>query len=279
MSDDKSDDLPTGPGSELRETREGMEVSVREVADALNLPARVIEALESDDYEGLPPTVFTRGYLRSYARLLELSPDALLSRYPEVTEEVDVITGESAVTPAASADSNPQLLYGGFALAALVVIVLAWVFLGGEDSPAPEPIVEAGSESEASRGPPAATATNTVEDAPSSELAQADDREPGAGQVPSERVPGARVQNEREARPEPEPEPAATSSVEAALPTPVPETTIEEQPALLPEPQRDVSPAESGATIAADPVADPAEQDPAVPAAPSDAGSEISDDA
>ncbi|MEM8767511.1 MAG: DUF4115 domain-containing protein, partial [Pseudomonadota bacterium] len=34
-----------------------------------------------------------------------------------------------------------------------------------------------------------------------------------------------------------------------------------------------------GATIAADPVADPAEQDPAVPAAPSDAGSEISDDA
>jgi cytoskeleton protein RodZ len=47
-----------GPGSELKTAREGMEVSTREVADALNLPIHVIEALEGDDYERLPPSVF-----------------------------------------------------------------------------------------------------------------------------------------------------------------------------------------------------------------------------
>lgn len=123
---------PQGPGTELRTTREAMGVSVREVADALNLPAHVIEALEADDYERLPPSVFTRGYLRSYARLLELAPDSLLARYPEVTEEVDAVTGQM---PAVSMPARPSLvalLVGAFA-AVLLVLFLIWWFAGNED--------------------------------------------------------------------------------------------------------------------------------------------------
>ena len=76
-------------------------MSVLEVADALNLPTDVIECLESDDYEQLPPTVFTRGYLRSYARLLELSPDELIAMYPPLglpTESAPVAAPERAGT-------------------------------------------------------------------------------------------------------------------------------------------------------------------------------------
>ena len=120
--------LQNGPGAELKAAREGMDVSTREVADALNLPVNVIESLEADDFERLPPTVFTRGYLRSYARLLELTPESLLARYPEVTEEVDAITGElPTVEPAAM----PPTRMLGIAAAVGVVLFALLVWLLG----------------------------------------------------------------------------------------------------------------------------------------------------
>lgn len=72
----------TGPGGQLRAERESLGVTVREVADTLNLSITVVQALEADDYDRLPGAVFARGYIRAYARLLELDPTPLLERYP-----------------------------------------------------------------------------------------------------------------------------------------------------------------------------------------------------
>jgi len=71
-----------GPGQLLRAEREALGVTVREVADTLNLSITVIQALEADDYDRLPGVVFARGYIRAYARLLELDPKPLLDLYP-----------------------------------------------------------------------------------------------------------------------------------------------------------------------------------------------------
>ena len=129
-----------GPGSALREAREGMEVSSREVADALNLPVRVIEALEADDYDQLPPTVFTRGYLRSYARLLELPADDLLARYPEVEHEADALVVEQA---GESRDQRKlQWLIGAGVLILVTVILLVWLQPGAEQPIAEQPVTE-----------------------------------------------------------------------------------------------------------------------------------------
>jgi cytoskeleton protein RodZ len=109
-----------------------MEVSAREVADALNLPIRVIEALEADDYERLPPTVFTRGYLRSYARLLELPADKLLALYPEVVTETDSGTIETVAPPTPDQRQMKLAMVGGVVL--IAVVALAVWFLGGDDA-------------------------------------------------------------------------------------------------------------------------------------------------
>lgn len=74
------------PGSVLRAEREALGVSVREVAETLNLSIAVIEAIESDDLDRLPGTVFARGYVRAYARLLELEPGPLVAQYPRATD-------------------------------------------------------------------------------------------------------------------------------------------------------------------------------------------------
>lgn len=59
-------------GALLSQARKQKGLSVGEVAERLKLPARQIEAMESGSYKGLPEAVFIKGFLSSYARLLEL---------------------------------------------------------------------------------------------------------------------------------------------------------------------------------------------------------------
>lgn len=70
----------------LRQAREQKGYSVGEVAERLKLPARQIEALESGEYQDLPEPVFVKGFLRSYARLVDVDAtvvqECIASIYP-----------------------------------------------------------------------------------------------------------------------------------------------------------------------------------------------------
>ncbi len=67
------------PGEQLRKTRQGYRWSVEDVAANLNLTANVVRALESGNHEELPEAIFVRGYLRAYARLMEIDESAVLT--------------------------------------------------------------------------------------------------------------------------------------------------------------------------------------------------------
>ncbi|MFM7121073.1 MAG: helix-turn-helix domain-containing protein [Gammaproteobacteria bacterium] len=119
-----------GPGQQLRAEREALGVTVREVADTLNLSMVVIQALEEDDYDRLPGVVFTRGYVRAYARLLDIDPAPLLQRLPAA--------GSTFETPGTATESSvaewirrrPALVLsalGGVAVAVVIgLAVLLW---------------------------------------------------------------------------------------------------------------------------------------------------------
>lgn len=147
-----STDVAAGAGSKLRAAREGMEASPGEVADALNLPVKVIEALESDDYQGLPPTVFTRGYLRSYARLLELDPGEMLALYPDAQENAEV---SEPVGRSASLLDQPGVKFIGIAaaLVVLLVLLLVWLFSGAGEDDAASGKAEVGGKAEVTSQP------------------------------------------------------------------------------------------------------------------------------
>jgi len=68
------------PGRELAQAREQRGQTIAEVAQQLKLSTHQIESLEADDYSKLPGPVFVRGFVRNYARLLNLDPEPLLSR-------------------------------------------------------------------------------------------------------------------------------------------------------------------------------------------------------
>ncbi|MCO5760246.1 MAG: helix-turn-helix domain-containing protein [Gammaproteobacteria bacterium] len=70
-----------GPGQRLRQARLRRGMEVRQVARELRLTVDRVLAIEEDDYAALPDPVFVVGYVKSYARLLELNPEALAHAY------------------------------------------------------------------------------------------------------------------------------------------------------------------------------------------------------
>lgn len=67
------------PGDSLRQAREAAGLTTKDVADSLNLLLTNIEAIEANRYENMNAGIFTRGYVKSYARFLGLDADALVA--------------------------------------------------------------------------------------------------------------------------------------------------------------------------------------------------------
>ncbi|MFP3873874.1 MAG: helix-turn-helix domain-containing protein [Thiohalophilus sp.] len=67
------------PGKRLREAREARNLSREQVAHQLHQELSTIEALEEDDYARLPGKTYVLGYLRSYARLLQLPENEIIA--------------------------------------------------------------------------------------------------------------------------------------------------------------------------------------------------------
>lgn len=77
---------PAGnPGETLRRARESRGWSLESVARELNLTVYALQQLEAGAFERLPGHTFARGYIRTYARLLELDPASLASAYDRYT--------------------------------------------------------------------------------------------------------------------------------------------------------------------------------------------------
>ncbi|PYQ51802.1 MAG: hypothetical protein DMF59_06705 [Acidobacteria bacterium] len=68
-------------GEELRREREIRGISLKEIADATKISKRFLEAIERNDHRTLPAPVFTRGFIREYARYLGLNSDEIVNRY------------------------------------------------------------------------------------------------------------------------------------------------------------------------------------------------------
>jgi cytoskeleton protein RodZ len=122
--------LPQGSlGAWLRAQREARGVGLREIADSSKISLRYLEALETDRFEVLPAPVFTRGFLREYARVVGLDPDEVVNLYLVVARdrepEAAVAPGGPETAAARPRGSGPSALGYG-----LLVLLAVAIFLG-----------------------------------------------------------------------------------------------------------------------------------------------------
>jgi cytoskeleton protein RodZ len=70
---------PTHWGSRFKTARETIHLTEKDVASRLHLKPHIITIIETESFENGPPAIFMRGYLRSYARLLNF-PEAEINQ-------------------------------------------------------------------------------------------------------------------------------------------------------------------------------------------------------
>lgn len=79
--DNPLNDVISGPGIRLRKAREAAGLSQDDVAKSLYLTVTHVHSLENDDYQDTPGLIFERGYIRAYARLVNLSEESLIEDF------------------------------------------------------------------------------------------------------------------------------------------------------------------------------------------------------
>ena len=125
------DTLRTHPGSALAAAREERKLTQRDVADVLNLSVAVVEAIETGDQQHLPASVFTQGYIRAYAKLVDLDPEPLVANLD--TAEPEVVPEKSSTSINPLPIQLPPAALGGGAI--VLVLLLVWVVWPASEEP------------------------------------------------------------------------------------------------------------------------------------------------
>lgn len=215
-----------GFGEKLRQARETQGLTHADVVTKLKLGPRQIESLEAESLDQLPGEVFTRGFVRNYARLLGLDPEQLIVPLDPHAVVAETLTAPSEGVLFSSPGLRrwvllPLLALGFFV--ALVAILYYWL-RQGEDALVSTPVA-----------PVPAILTPAAPPAP---LPLAADPLPAPAVAPADTAP---VMTPVPALPPAGASPAATSSA------PVP----------APEAAKPVTPAAAAPTAPGKPVATP----------------------
>jgi cytoskeleton protein RodZ len=124
-----------GFGAALARAREALGISVGDIATRLRLHPRQIIALEEERLDALPELTFVRGFLRNYAKEVQLDPAPLLAalnaRTPAAAAVGETIAGTgvaAAEVRRAGVERASRLGVIGGSVAMLVVLgAIGWV--------------------------------------------------------------------------------------------------------------------------------------------------------
>jgi len=115
-------------GELLREKREEASLTIEDVSNRLRLSVRQIKALESNDFAVFSEAMMTRGFIRNYARLLELDAEPLLAAYrvyvPNDAPHALSIQSANVLLP-----SHRRRSWGKYIVISLLLVLItgAWV--------------------------------------------------------------------------------------------------------------------------------------------------------
>lgn len=116
------------PGAQLAFMRNQKGYSLEYVANKLHLRIRIIELLEADDYASMPESVFIKGYLRAYAKLVDIPYQPLLDLFnsqPSVDKKLERTLWQSR-RETNKAEHAIRWLTGIFAVIVLAAVAMWW---------------------------------------------------------------------------------------------------------------------------------------------------------
>lgn len=68
-------------GADLSKIRKELGVSLEKIAEETNIRLTLLRAVEEDDFDSFPPMVYLKGFIKSYARYLQLDEHIIVNGY------------------------------------------------------------------------------------------------------------------------------------------------------------------------------------------------------
>ena len=109
-------------GTTLRQRREKKRQTLAEVSRVTRIPVATLESIEQDHFDDLPGEVFVKGFLRSYAQTLGLTPDEIVTRYT-ASRRVSMVTPLPVASPVQAAREGQGRRFG-VAIALVLLLIL-----------------------------------------------------------------------------------------------------------------------------------------------------------
>lgn len=133
---------PLRVSARLKEARETRNLSYRQIADATKLTVHVIRALEEERESALPPGIYRRSLVRTFAHEVGLDPEATLKAYLLESPDGLPAPGEIAqvVEPVSRGGSWRRVLA---MLGAVVPLLAGVVYFGSATTHRIEPLPDA----------------------------------------------------------------------------------------------------------------------------------------
>jgi len=253
------------PGELLRQARENRDWSQAEVARKLNLTVSSLNHVETGAFDKLPGHTFARGYIRAYAKLMDLDQAALVDAFDRYTgthaKGSDVHSLGRIEEPVRL---SHNILRGVSLLLLVAVVGGGFVWWQDQGSLRGKDLAKIALEHVEVE-----SADGTTQIHP---LDEPEDQAVSAGQQPeSAPLPLEQGAAEQPAATEPAPASPAPAATAAAVPAPAqqaPVSPVASAPAVAPAPVAPVAPAPAPTAAApATPVATVAATEPAAPAA------------
>ncbi len=113
-------------GRRLAEIRQANNITVSAVAAELRLEIKMVQQIEAEDLEQLPNAPFVKGYLRHYARMLDVDAAPILDAYSQVCgADAPGLTKVNRLHESTSKDAAPRSTTW-IIVAVVVISVVVW---------------------------------------------------------------------------------------------------------------------------------------------------------
>lgn len=134
-----------GEGAILRKAREEKGWTYNDVEESIKIRVRYLDAMEREDYDILPGPIYTKGFLRTYSRLLGLNPEEIVNHYLSSVDQHEEPQVHAPLTPIQTTPVwfKPMVLLV-MAVFAIAVVIGLTIFSGDDPegsnfTPAPLP--------------------------------------------------------------------------------------------------------------------------------------------
>ncbi len=123
-----------GPGARLRAAREQAGLTAHDIAHELHLDVAIVSAVEADELDSLGAPVFVKGYLRGYARLVDLPEQELVDSWQPAEADAEAFRVQSVQTEMRTGASLSNFVLWVM-LGMLVLGSLIYLLAGGDAEP------------------------------------------------------------------------------------------------------------------------------------------------